>query len=71
MITEKYMEVIQKTFVFSVDYTKAFGGVRQDQLMECLKEIIIDEKDIKVISELYWNDSSCAFQLQAVQYQYI
>jgi len=38
-----------------IDYQKAFDNIRHDLLMPILQETSIDEKEIQIIHELYWN----------------
>jgi len=42
-------------FICFIDYQKAFDNIRYDLLMLILQEIGIDEKNIRIIHELYWN----------------
>lgn len=41
-----------------IDYQKAFDNVEQDQVLEKLREIGIDDKDIRIIKEPYWNQTA-------------
>ena len=41
-----------------VDYSKAFDNVRHDQLIEILQNIGIDDKDIRIVTSLYWNQTA-------------
>ena len=42
-----------------MDYTKAFDKVRHEDLMEILQELEIDGKDIRVVRNLYWEQTAC------------
>ena len=46
-------------YICSIDYTKAFDRVKHFNLIECLSEIEIDDKDLQIISKLYWEQSAC------------
>jgi hypothetical protein len=54
------MQLVQKcydqgkyVFICFIDYQKAFDNVRHDQLILILQETDIDEKNIRIIYELY------------------
>ena len=38
-----------------IEFQKAFDTVRYNQLVDMLKEIGIDGKDLRVVTNLYWN----------------
>ena len=40
-------------YVCFIDYAKAFDRVKHENLIKCLKEIGLDGKDIRVITNLY------------------
>ncbi|RUS81312.1 hypothetical protein EGW08_010919 [Elysia chlorotica] len=42
-----------------IEYAKAFDRVHHTKLIECLKGIGIDGKDIHIIRNLYWEQTSC------------
>jgi hypothetical protein len=54
MIIEKYITVIMPIDSCFLDYTKAFDRVRYEQLVQCLKDIHVDNADIRLICNLYW-----------------
>jgi len=41
-----------------IDYRKAFDMVRHNKLIEVLRSTSIDEHDINIITELYWNQNA-------------
>ena len=41
-----------------IDNAKAFDRVKHDNVIYCLKEIGLDEKDIRVIPNLYWHQKA-------------
>lgn len=45
-------------FACFIDYQKAFDNVRHDKLIEILKEIGLKGADLRIISSLYWNQTS-------------
>ena len=44
------------TYVF-IDYIKAFDRVKHSKIIECLSEIGIDDKDIQIITKMYWEQT--------------
>ena len=52
--------VVQKdVYICHIDYTQAFDRVKHFKMIECLSEIGIDDKDLQIISKLYWVHSAC------------
>ena len=49
----------QGKYICIIDYTKAFDTVKHFKMIECLSEIGIDDKDLQIISKLYWEQSAC------------
>ena len=41
-------------YICFIDYAKAFDKVKHENLIDCLKKIGLDSKDIRVIANLYW-----------------
>ena len=41
-----------------IDYTNAFDRVKHFKMIECLSEIGIDDKDLQIITKLYWEQSA-------------
>lgn len=50
--------VVNRVIVFIIGYSKDFDRVRRDKLMHILKNIGLDGKDFKIISQLYWGESA-------------
>ncbi len=42
-----------------IDYTKAFDKVRHEQLFDKLSELDVYGKDLRLLQDLYWNQTSC------------
>lgn len=57
-ITEKAMEMNIPLFLCFIDYEKAFDRIRHDKLIEILKKIGLDSKDIRIIRDAYWNQKT-------------
>ena len=58
IIAQKYMDVKGDLYLYAIDYSKAFDRVHHAQLIECLKKIGLDGKDINLIASLYWNQKA-------------
>src|SRR5215469_16802442 len=54
-LAEKVLEVNQDLYLCFVDYEKAFDKVKHEGLMKMLERLEIDEKDLRIIKKLYWN----------------
>ena len=53
-ICERATDVRKDVYICFTDYTKAFDQVKHVQMIECLSEIGIDDKDLQIIAKLYW-----------------
>ena len=58
MIVEKYIETLKDIYACFIDYSKAFDTVNQEKLIECLKTTDIDQSDIALIANLYWEQDT-------------
>uniref|UniRef100_A0A8D8V3E1 Craniofacial development protein 2 n=1 Tax=Cacopsylla melanoneura TaxID=428564 RepID=A0A8D8V3E1_9HEMI len=54
-LVERCLEVNRSIFACFIDFTKAFDNVKHDKLINILKNKNIDNHDIRIISNLYWN----------------
>ena len=45
-------------YICFIDYEKAFDRVKHAKIIECMENLDIDEKDISLIRNLYWNQKS-------------
>ena len=41
-----------------VTHTKAFDRVKHSKIIECLSEIGIDDKDLQIITKMYWEQTA-------------
>ena len=57
-ICERALEVGKEVFICFIDYTKAFDQVKHSKIMECLKEIGVDDTELQIITKLYWEQSA-------------
>ena len=68
-IAQKHIQVQKPLYVCFIDYAKAFDRVKHDQLIGCLEGIGIDGKDVRIITNLYWNQKA-AIRLSGVTSEY-
>ena len=54
----RYNFEIRNRFNAEIDYTKTFDRVNHTKLIECLKEIGVDDKDLKIIIKMYWEQTA-------------
>ena len=59
MLTERAVEMQKDVYVCFIDYTKAFDKERHEELMNMLQDLEIDGKDIRLIRNMYWEQSAC------------
>ena len=57
-ICERSLEVQKNVYICFIDYTKAFDRVKHTKMIECLQEIGIDDKDLQIITKLYWEQTA-------------
>ena len=58
MIVEKYIETQKDIYACFIDYSKAFDTVNHEKLIECLKTTDINQSDIALIANLYWEQDT-------------
>ena len=58
LICERHLEVPKYLNICFLDYEKTFDRVRHEPLMQCLREIGVDGKHIKIIRNLYWDQTA-------------
>ena len=58
IICERAIDVQQDVYICFIDYTKAFDRVKHVKMIECLSEIGIDDKDLRIITKMYWEQSA-------------
>ena len=57
-MAQKHLEVKKEMYICFIDYAKAFDRVKHEKLIDCLKDIGLDGKDIRVITNLYWHQKA-------------
>lgn len=58
ILVQKCNDVKKDVFICFIDYEKAFDTIQHDKLIEILQTIGLDTKDIRIIKNLYWNQSA-------------
>ena len=59
MLTERAIEMQKDLYMCFIDYTKAFDKVQHEELLRLLQTLDIDGKDIRLIRNLYWEQTAC------------
>ena len=52
------MEVHKDIYICFIDYTKAFDRVKHSKMIDCLKEIEANSKDLTIITKMYWEQTA-------------
>ena len=55
---ERAIEVQYDLYLCFIDYAKAFDKVKHEHLFEFLQNLDIDGKDVRLIRNLYWEQSA-------------
>ncbi|NNK27532.1 MAG: RNA-directed DNA polymerase, partial [Flavobacteriaceae bacterium] len=58
LILDKYLEIKKNLYICFIDYEKAFDKVKHTKLMDILKTTEIDGKDLRLIQNLYWDQTA-------------
>ena len=58
IMAQKHIEIKKEMYICFIDYAKAFDRVKHENLIECLKQIGIDGKDTRIITNLYWHQKA-------------
>uniref|UniRef100_A0A8D8T8A4 Craniofacial development protein 2 n=1 Tax=Cacopsylla melanoneura TaxID=428564 RepID=A0A8D8T8A4_9HEMI len=58
VLVQRCRDVNCNFFVCLIDYKKAFDRVKHDKMIEVLTKTGIDTKDLKIITNLYWNQTA-------------
>ena len=59
MLMERCIEVQKDLYIcFIIDYSKAFDKVKHEKLFEMLNQLDIDGKDLRVLRNLYWDQTA-------------
>lgn len=55
VIIQKCLDMNKEIYMGFIDYEKAFDRVRHERLINLLRESQLDEQDVRIIKNLYWN----------------
>uniref|UniRef100_A0A8D9EV91 Craniofacial development protein 2 n=1 Tax=Cacopsylla melanoneura TaxID=428564 RepID=A0A8D9EV91_9HEMI len=58
VLFQKCRDVSCDVYACLIDYQKAFDRVKHEKMIEILKQTGIDNRDLKIISNLYWNQTA-------------
>ena len=58
ILAQKHIEVQKEMYVCFIDYAKAFDRVKHENLINCLVDIGLEGKDVRVIANLYWHQQA-------------
>ena len=58
IINERYCESNKEVYFCFVDYENAFDRVNHEKLIECMKDIRLDGRDVRLIEYLYWTQKA-------------
>ena len=59
LLAERALELQKDIFICFIDFAKAFDKVKHDHLLDLLQKLNLDGKDLRVIWNLYWEQSAC------------
>ena len=62
VITERAVEMQKDVYMCFIDYAKAFGKVRHQELFEDLDKLDLYRKDVCLLASLYWNQTACIWR---------
>ena len=58
MLTERAVEMQKNLYLCFIDYKKAFDKVKHEQLINMLDLLDIDGKDLRVVRNIYWEQTA-------------
>ena len=58
IVCERAIDLGKDAYICFIDYTKAFDRVKHSKIIECLSEIGIDDKDLQIITKMYWEQTA-------------
>ena len=62
-LIERALEIQKDVYLCFIDYTKAFDGVRHNEIIKELTKLKIDGKDLRIIKNMYW-EQTAAMQVE-------
>lgn len=58
VLVQRCRDVNVDVYACFIDYQKAFDTVQHDKLIDILREVGLDECDIRIIANLYWDQTA-------------
>ena len=58
VLAQRCRDVNVDVFACFIDYEKAFDTVNHEKFIDILSELGLDERDIRIIANLYWNQTA-------------
>jgi len=58
LLLQKCRDQRKDVFACFIDYEKAFDRVQHDKLVDMLRGVGLDDRDIRIIKNLYWNQTA-------------
>uniref|UniRef100_A0A8D8UNP4 Craniofacial development protein 2 n=1 Tax=Cacopsylla melanoneura TaxID=428564 RepID=A0A8D8UNP4_9HEMI len=58
-LIQKHRDNNNDAYICFIDFEKAFDRIKHDKMIDILEDIGLNEKDIRIIKNLYWNQSAC------------
>ena len=58
VLVQRCRDVCVPVYACFIDYEKAFDRVQHEKLMKILKDVGLDDRDLKIIANLYWNQTA-------------
>ncbi|KAL1447433.1 hypothetical protein WDU94_013960 [Cyamophila willieti] len=58
VLTQRYVDVNENIYACFIDYRKAFDCVQHDKMMSILTTLQLNKHDLKIIQNLYWNQTA-------------
>ena len=58
VVIQRTLKANREIIACFIDYEKAFDRVNHEKMMKIQKKCNIDDKDLRIIQNLYWNQSA-------------
>ena len=69
-IRERAIKVGKDIYICFFDHSKEFDMVKHSKIIECLKEIGLDGKDLQIITKLYWDQTAVVHRESGVSTEF-
>lgn len=58
VLVQRCMDINKDVHIAFIDYEKAFDRIKHQKMMHVLRKVGVDDKDIKIIANLYWHQTA-------------